>query len=791
MYENLGGISAKGAMFSTDTNFSFFKTPEQRMAIIYGKNGSGKSTISRAFSNIKDVNSTTTISAQLIDINNVKINTMPEHLDNIFVFNEDYILNKIRLEEDGLDTIIMFGEQVDLDDTISKAQAELTDAIDEYEKQYGSCQKYDNKSLPISPQYHMDKMADLLREGSDPWAKRDSQIKGNRINSPVNEDVVIDIATHTSKRSKEDVKSDFDQKLKVFEKISGGVTKLESAVEINDENIDEENIIRILVERVERPILSDRDNYILEQVVNGRQEFFEDVKDQFSKSDVSICPFCLQLISTEYRTGLINSIQKVLNDAVEVHKNKIENAKLCLIEFDSNQYNVLDGSTLGLCITAISEANNIIKDYNGLLEKKLTNVYLPIEVDKFGLTTKLQDVNSKLVLLEKLRIGYNESIEQKEALRINLLQLNKELAYFDLQEPYKQYGLLRTQQDSEKELLNSLEVSKKEYKRKLEDLIQQKKSVKIASKYINKWLHYVFFSKNRLEVYADGNTYKLLSHGKPVKPADVSCGERNILALCYYFTEMMDNLHETDMYSKECLLIIDDPLSSFDLEIRIGILSLIKLQFLRIICGNIMSKVVVFSHDLTSVLDLEKIFKEIKTEAEVKYGKNTSNHLLWELRDKSLQNFPGKSRNEYSLLLICVYDFASGSSPNDELIIGNVMRRALEAFSTFEYKKGIDEVSCDSNILATMQNPIYIEYFNNLMYRLVLNDESHLFDRTRYLQDPNFFSTTTKEEKIRTAKDILCFISLLNEKHLESHLGVTPMGIIKGWCADIQTNHSI
>ncbi|MDD4121189.1 MAG: AAA family ATPase [Clostridia bacterium] len=760
------------------------------MAIIYGKNGSGKSTISRAFSSIKDVNSTTTISAELIDINKVRINTKPEQLVNIFVFNEDYVLRKIRLQDDGLGTIIMFGEQVDLDDKISKAQTEYDNAIYKYDQQDALCQNYDNYLSPSSPMYHMDHMISLLR-GNDSWAKRDRQIKGNQINSSVNEEVVIDIATHTSKRSKEDVKSDFDQKMKVFEKISGGVTKLESAVEINDENIDEENIIRILAERVERPILSDRDNYILEQVVNGRQEFFEDVKDQFSKSDVSICPFCLQSISTEYRKGLINSIQKVLNDAVEVHKNKIENAKLSLIDFDSNQYNVLDGSTLGLCITVISEANEIIKKYNGLLEKKLTNVYLPIEVDKFGLTTKLQDVHSALILLEMLRIDYNKSIEQKEALRINLLLLNKELAYFDLQEPYKQYSLLRTRHDSEKELLKSLEVSKNEHKRNLDDLNQQKKSVKIASKYINMWLHYVFFSKNRLEVYPDGNAYKLLSHGKPVKPADVSCGERNILALCYYFTEMMDNLHETDMYSKECLLIIDDPISSFDLEIRIGILSFIKMQLLRILCGNMMSKVVVFSHDLTSVLDLEKIFKEIKTEAEAKYGKNTSNHLLLELRDKSLQNFPGKSRNEYSLLLICVYNFASGSSPNDELIIGNVMRRALEAFSTFEYKKGIEEVSCDSNILATMQNPIYIDYFKNLMYRLVLNDESHLFDRTRYLQDPNFFSTTTKEEKIRTAKDILCFISLLNEKHLESHLGVTSMGIIRGWCNDIQTKHSI
>lgn len=788
MYENLGGISANGAMFPADTNFSFFTNLNQRMAIIYGKNGSGKSTISRAFSRVKDVNSITTLSADLIDISKLKINTTPEQLVNIFVFNEDYILKKIRLQDDGLGTIIMFGEQVDLDDKISKAQTELDNVINKYDQQDALCQIYDNNLSPSSPTYHMDQMISLLR-GSDSWAKRDSQIKGNRINSSVNEDVVLDIATQTSKRSKEDVKLEFDGTMKLFDKISDKVTKLEPAVEIIDENIDEEDIIQILAERIERPTLSDRDHYILELVVNGKQEFFEDVRDQFSKPDVSICPYCLQSISKEYMTELINSIQKVLNDAVKVHKKKIEAAKLRVIEFDSGQYGVLDGSTLDLCITAISEANDIIKKYNGLLEKKLTNVYLPIEVDKFGLTNRLKYVNSELAALEKLRNDYNNSIEQKETLRINLLRLNKELSYFDLQESYKQYIQLTNQQNSALVIFNNLEASKNKHTRNLGDLIQQKKSVKIASNYINKWLHYVFFSKNRLEVYADENTYRLLSHGMPVKPADVSCGERNILALCYYFTEMMSNLHENDIYSKECLLIIDDPVSSFDLEIRIGILSFIKSQLLHIICGNNMSKVVVFSHDLISVLDMDKIFKEIKAEAEVKYGKKKSDYILWELRDKSLQPFPSETRNEYSLLLKCVYDFASEISPNDELIIGNVMRRVLEAFSTFEYKKGMDEVSCDSHILAIMKDPIYIEYFKNLMYRLVLNGDSHFFERTRCLQDPNFFSTTTKKEKIRTAKDILCFIGLLNEKHLESHLGVASMGTIRGWCVDIQTNY--
>jgi hypothetical protein len=193
------------------------------------------------------------------------------------------------------------------------------------------------------------------------------------------------------------------------------------------------------------------------------------------------------------------------------------------------------------------------------------------------------------------------------------------------------------------------------------------------------------------------------------------------------------------------------------------------------------------SHDLSSVYDLQKATDEIKKSAETKYGSNTTGFHLWELKDRALHEFQYKKRNEYSLLLETVFRFASGNSTGDELIIGNVMRRALEAFSTFEYKKGIEEISCDQNILATLGNQKYIDYFENLMYRLVLNGESHLEERVRNLQDTYFFSTITPDEKVRTAKDILCLIRLLNGKHMESHLRDIQNSIltIDKWCQDI------
>lgn len=51
-----------------------------------------------------------------------------------------------------------------------------------------------------------------------------------------------------------------------------------------------------------------------------------------------------------------------------------------------------------------------------------------------------------------------------------------------------------------------------------------------------------------------------------------------------------------------------------------------------------------------------------------------------------------------------------GDADEYELVIGNIMRQVLEAFSTFQYKKGIEEVSTDRSILAILPEKEYQSY---------------------------------------------------------------------------------
>lgn len=109
----------------------------------------------------------------------------------------------------------------------------------------------------------------------------------------------------------------------------------------------------------------------------------------------------------------------------------------------------------------------------------------------------------------------------------------------------------------------------------------------------------------------------------------------------------------------------------------------------------------------------------------------------------------------------------------------------VEAYSTFIYKIGIDAISFDDEILSQIKNKKQQEYFSNLMYRILLNGESHSEEKVKSLED--FCNGISTDEKNRIAKDILCFLYLLNPVHISKHLWriIDAENKIKEWCASL------
>lgn len=340
------------------------------------------------------------------------------------------------------------------------------------------------------------------------------------------------------------------------------------------------------------------------------------------------------------------------------------------------------------------------------------------------------------------------------------------------------------------EKLSKKQKALKDAQEALRNLEQQKSNIGLAINNINNALDYVFFSQGRLSIELKNDKYYLKSNGKNVKPKNVSLGERNIIALCYFFTQILANQEITRLYQNEAFIVVDDPISSFDFENKVGIASFLRLQVNRIINGNPKSKVLILSHDLETVFNLRKAMDEICQSTKGIAGTTPSSYIVLELNNLLLKQLI-KSHNEYSALIKKVYHYANGDSNNDSATIGNIMRRVLEAFSTFNYQKNIEKVSCDKNVLTALDK--HSTYFENLMYRLVLHGESHYEEQVYSIHDGNnFYEFISETEKQKTAKNVLCFMYLLNPHHMIAYLQEESNSInnIKLWVKDIPEKDS-
>lgn len=358
------------------------------------------------------------------------------------------------------------------------------------------------------------------------------------------------------------------------------------------------------------------------------------------------------------------------------------------------------------------------------------------------------------------------AIDDKEKNNILLNKLNLQISWCDIEDNYKLYEIQEKQFEQIKVDSKQNDEKIKETKEEITKLESEKQNVKIANDKINIFLEYIFMSKNRLRIEYDVNKkiYLVKSHNKDIRPKDLSTGERNIIALCYFFVKILENTSEINEFKEEIFIVLDDPISSFDMENKVGLFTFLRMMFNKIMNNNEGSKIISFTHSLETMFNLEKICSDIKINLNITY-------CLLELKNSKLEDFAYKRRNDYKKMLEDIYKYAKieDDKIENELddTIGNTMRKLLEAYSTFNYNKGIEEVTRNKNILEKVENEDIKQYFENFMYRLILNNESHTFDETRSL---DFYDFISRDEKIKTARSILILLNILDNTHLKAYL---------------------
>lgn len=339
MIESVRKIKFTGGSFTSATELSIFRNQNQRMALVYGRNGSGKTTIAKAFIKVNGGDVSDIDSAALLDENGKPVvQGTDDATRRVYVFNEEYIQRNVRLKEDGLSTIIMLGAQAELEGKIIAAQSALTASDNARKQQEEVCNTYSDRSSVLAPAYYLAQMNKAL-SGDTHWAGRERVIKEDRRNASVNDSTYKTIISSAPTLSVADVECEYSKKLAMLSAAKSGSATISQSVQVHIPEFRDDDIIMILAERIEKPELTPREEFLLTLVESGQ---LQKIEETFSNEAVKQCPFCLQPVTEDYKNNLIESIKKVLSRQVEDHKECLSKLIIQQISFDITPFSKLN-----------------------------------------------------------------------------------------------------------------------------------------------------------------------------------------------------------------------------------------------------------------------------------------------------------------------------------------------------------------------------------------------------------------------------------------------------------------
>ena len=419
----------------------------------------------------------------------------------------------------------------------------------------------------------------------------------------------------------------------------------------------------------------------------------------------------------------------------------------------------------------MKEFDNLLNSYEIVckplidsVNRKQENLYEIINFDIKPIVESLLKIDSFFITINNKIDTHNKNVKNIQNLLSSLEEQLKIISRVRINENLNILNLQKQHLDEINLKLEEIRNKISELNSEISIIENQKQNTKIAISKINYLLTLTFGSKNRLELVEGYSGYAVKVRGKVVHPDMISTGERNILALCYFFIKSQDNTEEDSIFMHEKFYVIDDPISSFDDANRIGVLTLLNQIFYKILAGNPDSKVLLLTHDLWTMQSLDSNFKAINNSLTSKTFIN-----LCHLKNQSLANNNVKSLNRYKMYIFNVYKFASTQSKQSEVYtdIGNEIRMVLEAYFTFHFANGIDYLSQQEIFKENLTLADYAEYFQGRVLKLFFHDDSHMENTIKYLTDGRFYD---EDEIKRAAQDVLVFLFLHSKQHIFNYL---------------------
>lgn len=646
----------------THKSFFRFTNPDDLLFrsknILFGNNGKGKSSIT-------------------FGIKNEFLKEASKKPENLRIFDRDYISNSLLLEDSE-------GKIKGVEASLGKDGVDIENKIKELENL-------------------------IIKE--DEIGKLDSAIFKLRKEIRTEIDKIHDRRKGYASIQRKSKDESVERVIELYQKDFQDAKKIEAddekLIKINGDNTIEKEIIQIEYLKSLNPFKI-QTTFIDEVKIIFKEEFGEDISIpefevvQWIESGLKLhkdgdnCKFCEGILDfsgvkeklSEFKENKRHKAIEKLKYFREQLQSLLENVES--IEKESKTYTTNIGIEIEKHFSAISTKKNTIEALIASCQSKIDNIEGKEGFEFEILKETLKELEESISTISETKK------EQLSDLRIklnNLTTLVKGAIGLEIQGSATLKEKLQDVKDMEIDLQKNRDNNKKK-QQEIQDLKQQKSLTKGFADFVSQILNDINISL-KVDLDSDNKNYIIKSTNEDtlLTIKDISEGEKNLLALLFFYYELFSDNKQQNIKPEIELIIVDDPISSMDDSNKFYILELIK-NLLEI--SN--QQIFVLTHSWEDYCNLSYGKKSWEDKIDIRGVEAKSKYATFEIKKNNGKSELCKSFNiekPYNYLFKEIYLFSQKSEEESKTECQiyhypNVMRRIFEEWYGFKVGRSLN-----------------------------------------------------------------------------------------------------
>lgn len=714
--KNLGcfsGFSWNAAVRDHGNNINKFK----RLNIIYGRNYSGKTTLSRIVRSLEtgvippryDAPSFT------VDLSNGTINQkqIPAQGVSIRVYNKDFVdehLSFLRDNEGNISPFAVLGsENKEIEAQIKKLQVELGGI----EEQTGLRYSYQEKNKEFNQKKRLAKEArdEIDKKIFDKANKSPTGIKHNQIYRDVNYDARKIRADITAVRDGAIIP--LEENERSAKVILLGETTLPDVNKHVPFNLALASLSKLTLELSTKRI---KPSSPIQELLNDNLlQSWVKLGIQYHKESRSTCAFCGNLLpediwkklgdhfnqeSQDLERDVISALAKISNE-----RSNLKNVPT----IDRKGFYSINQPKFDACKSELDQEIVVyeatLSALEGELNARRSDIFTeraPITVpdntdellQKIAAVNRIIDENNKTTI----SLDGNQKAARKD---LRLSEVAQFIIDIDLVAEDKKIEALEEQSNNAKRELDCIEAEGKKLTERIKELEKQIRDEKRGAEKVNQYLgHFLSHGGLRLSAAEDAttSTYRFQIMRDDQVAYNLSEGECSLVAFCYFIAKLED----IETSGRKPIIYIDDPISSLDSNHIFFIYSLIE-NYLAKPIGDAHGEVVVdadkkrtyryeqmfiSTHNLEFLKYLKRLSKPKNEQENFIIAKKPSGSVIG-LMPTYLRNYVTELNYLFGEIYCCSSQDNESTQYHSFYNFGNNLRKFLEAFLFFKYPSSV------------------------------------------------------------------------------------------------------